>query len=111
MERIVALGRGDKGDRGAQGAKGDRGDRGRGGMTGAQRKAFTYLALVVLVYCGLLGFGLIHYVRQNAQERCASIEQTTRIPVPHPIAGNPSRIWEARYEAIERQRARQLGCR
>lgn len=101
-ERVQALARGPKGD------KGEPGDR---GMSPAQRRAFTYLALVVLVYCALLGFGLFHYVRANAQSRCASVLAEATIPLPHPITGNPSRIWEAHFEQLQAKRARDLGCR
>lgn len=47
----------------------------------------------------------------NIRQRCVSLEQDVSIPITHPIAGNPSREWEARFEAIDRQRAAQLRCK
>ena len=51
-----------------------------------------------------------HVVQGNNQTRCASVEADATIPLPHPVAGNPSREWEAAFEAIQRARAKQLGC-
>lgn len=97
---------GPKGDPGQRGATGRRGQ----GMSGPQRRAFTYLTVVVLVYCALLGVALVHYVNVNAGQRCASTEADARIPLTYPIAGNPSREWDYRFEQIAKQRARYLGC-
>ena len=49
-------------------------------------------------------------IETNLQQRCSSITQDASIPLPHPIAGNPSREWEADFEAIARNRAGQLHC-
>lgn len=51
-----------------------------------------------------------HAIQVNLQQRCSSIEQDASIPLPAHIAGNPSRIWEAQFEAIARVRAKQLHC-
>jgi hypothetical protein len=125
---MAALTRGEKGDKGSRGDKGDRGER---GMPAAQRRAIVYLFVVgALVGAACLG-GLAYFasrlesqqqavVREqrelsaataaNNRERCTSLEQVAAIPVPHPVAGNPSREWEARFEAIQGARARQLDC-
>lgn len=47
----------------------------------------------------------------NARQRCTSLEQDVSIPITHPIAGNPSREWEARFEAIDRERVIELRCK
>lgn len=80
-------------------------------MPPGQRRAVIYLFTLNLLFVGLCFWGLIHYVQVNDQQRCASIAQIAAIPVPKPVAGNPSRMWESRYEAIQEARGRQLGCR
>lgn len=96
--------RGQKGDTGAQGKRGEP------GMGRRPRRAVVYLFLLnsALIVAGFLWLG--HTVTVNAQQRCGSILADARIPLPHPIAGNPSREWEAAFEAIEQHRAAQLGC-
>ena len=135
MERIVALGRGDKGDKGDAGEKGAPGPR----LPRAQRQAIVWMFLANLAFIGVLTVGLFHYTgkltdqqhvvahqqhalaRQqreldeataaNSRQRCASVLAEAHIPLPHPIVGNPSRIWEAQFEALQATRARDLGCR
>lgn len=101
-ERLPA---GPKGDKGKQGERGER------GLPRGQARAVVYLFLLNTVFLVAGFFWLAHIEHVNDQQRCTSIEQATRIPVPHPVAGNPSREWEAQYEAIQAARGRQLGCR
>lgn len=49
--------------------------------------------------------------RKEARVRCASIAGIMKIPVPVPVAGNPSREWVYRYVQIQRRRGLQLGCK
>lgn len=75
----------------------------------AHRSALALVALIAaLAVVNLLL--TTHAIRANNQQRCSSLTQTADIPLPHPIAGNPSREWEAAFEKIERQRAQRLGC-
>lgn len=108
-ERVAVQGpQGPQGDRGNQG---NRGEKGPAGLSVPVRRALVYM----FVFNLLIGFGGIlftaHAVNANNGATCASIEADARIPVPQPVAHNPSREWEAQFEAIERQRERQLGCK
>jgi hypothetical protein len=80
-------------------------------LPAGQARAVIYLFLLNVVLFGLCFAGLIHYVKAGNSDRCTTLQQVIAIPVPTPVAGNPSREWESTYEAIDRQRARQLGCR
>jgi len=132
MEQIVALARGLKG------AKGDKGDTGPR-LPASERRAVVTLFTLGACLAAVCVLGIAHYARQLHREqqivaaqqraierqgrqiaaqqaaenriRCTSIAQVTTIPVPHPLAGNPSREWEAAYEHIQRNRGIQLGCR
>ena len=71
----------------------------------------TLRSVAALVLLGLLvaGANLLwtaHLVRAGDRQRCASIVADATIPLP----AGPSRAWEARFEAIQAARARQLGC-
>jgi hypothetical protein len=99
--------RGEKGERGEQGAQGKASTR----LPLPQARAIIFLLLLNLLLIGAGFFGLIHYVRAGNSDRCTSLEQVVAIPVPRPVAGNPSREFDARFEAIEQRRARELGCR
>lgn len=105
--------RGEKGDAGRRGEAGERGERGKTGarLPAGQARAVVYLFLLNLLFVGACFAGLVYYVHATDQERCTTLEQIVAIPVPTPVAGNPSREFEARFEAIERERGRQLGCR
>jgi hypothetical protein len=124
--------------KGAKGDKGDQGKQGEKGMPQGQRRAIVYFYVVSLVIAAIALGGLVHYggklsgeqhtvaraqqeiVRNqreiaaeqvaNARERCGSIAQTVGIPIPVPLAGNPSRQAWAAFEGIERARGKQLGC-
>ena len=101
---------------GAPGPKGDQGEQGEEGRPGTrlprgQARAVVYLFVLNMLFVAACFTGLIHYVHAGDQERCTTINEVTSIPVPQPVAGNPSRMWESRFEAIEKARGRQLGCR
>ena len=71
----------------------------------------TLRSVAVLVLLGLLvtGANLLwtaHVVNADNQQRCTSVLADATIPLP----GGPSRAWAARFEAVQRARARQLGC-
>ena len=77
-------------------------------------RSATY-SVVVLVVTGFLitAANLLftaHAIQANNRDRCASIVRLAHIPIPRPVAGNPSREFAAALETIYRQRARQLGC-
>jgi hypothetical protein len=138
MEQIVALPRGPQGEQGNAGAAGARGRPGTG-LPKAQRQAITWMFAFCVVLVVATFLGLFHYAgalagqqhvvarqeraldRQQRElddataasirQRCISIEQDATIPITHPIAGNPSREWEAAYEAIDRRRGVQLHCK
>ena len=109
---IMALARGPKGEQGTRGPRGP-----------VRTVAYLFilcflLIVVVLVYVAHEQQAIVaaqkaiaQESRTNNQQRCASIAQIAAIPVPQPVAGNPSRMWESRYEAIQVARGRQLGCR
>ena len=104
-ERLVA--RGQKGDKGDQG---DAGQRGQAGLSRAVRRTLVFLFVLNVVLAAANLLWTEHVVMTGNQQRCASIVADATIPLPHPIAGNPSREWEAAFEAIQRHRAHQLGC-
>jgi hypothetical protein len=77
------------------------------------RRTLRSVAFLVLLALAVTGVNLLytaHAVNSDNQQRCASVLADATIPLPHPIAGNPSREWEAAFEANARHRARQLGC-
>lgn len=76
---------------------------------GWARSAAILAALFVAVTVVNLVF-TAQMIRSNNQVRCASIQAEASIPLPQPVAGNPSRVWEAQFEALMAARARQLGC-
>jgi hypothetical protein len=99
--------------RGEQGQQGDRGEQGTAGAPGlsrAVRRALVFLFALNLLLAAANFLWTAHSVNSNGQQRCASVEADATIPVPQPVAGNPSRLWESRFEANARKRARQLGC-
>ena len=133
--------RGETGETGADGPPGPKGDEGKAGPQLPQRQARAVVYLFILgaligVVClaGLLHLaGEVsqqqHAVAQQQQQvareqreldaqqtankadRCTTVEEIAAIPVPHPVAGNPSREWESKYEGIEAARGKQLGCK
>lgn len=104
---------GQRGEKGEAGTAGKRGEQGKAGprLGAGQARAVIYLFVVNVLFVAACFIGLIHYVHSTDQERCTTLEQIVSIPVPHPLIGNPSRQFEARFEAIERERGRQLGCK
>lgn len=75
------------------------------------RRALRSVAALLLLGLLVGGANLLwtaHLVREDGQQRCGAVEAGATIPLPPP--GNPSRAWEARFEAIQQARARQLGC-
>jgi hypothetical protein len=75
-------------------------------------KAASVVFLLLLTF-SLAGGNLLwteRVVQQNHQKYCDSLGQVAHIPVPHPVAGNPSREFAAALEADFRKRDRELGC-
>ena len=107
-ERLAV--RGPRGHPGRQGNQGNRGEQGAPGLSIPVRRALVFLFIlnVALAVANLLWTS--HEVMGNNQTRCGVVVAYATIPLPHPVAGNPSREWEAQFEAISRARARQLGC-
>jgi hypothetical protein len=78
------------------------------------RSALRSIAILVLLGLLVTAANLLwtaHVVNADNQQRCGALIAVTKLPVPHPIAGNPSREWAAAFEAINAQRARELGCK
>lgn len=96
-----------------RGEKGDKGERGKPGprLPPGVARALVLLFVLNLLLLAAVFFGLIHYVRAGDADRCTTLEEVVAIPVPRPVAHNPSREWESKFEAIEAKRGRQLGCR
>lgn len=69
-------------------------------------RSVAILALLGLLVTGANLLFTAHLVREDNQQRCGSITANATIPLPP----GPSRAWAARFEAIQRARARQLGC-
>jgi hypothetical protein len=69
-----------------------------------------YLTGLILVIGGLNLLWTSHAIQANNRDRCTTVVQLAHIPIPRPVAGNPSREFAAATEAIYRNRARQLGC-
>ena len=129
MEQVFAMARGPKGDKGETGPR----------LPASERRAVVTLFTLGACLAAVCILGIAHYARQLHREqqivaaqqaaierqgrqiaaqqaavnriRCTSIALVTTIPVPRPLAGNPSREWEAAYELIQRNRGIQLGCR
>jgi hypothetical protein len=86
----------------------------------SDRRAQAVLVLFSLVLCLTVAGGVWLWHQQQAinrvqmiasANRCADLGKLASIPVPVPIAGNPSREFAAAEETIWRQRAHQLGCK
>ncbi len=103
-------GQGPQGEQGETGQQGERGETGAPGLSRATRRAVVFLVTLSLLLAAANMLWTAHVVNAGNQQRCASIEADATIPVPQPVAGNPSREFDAKYEAIERHRARQLHC-
>jgi hypothetical protein len=98
----------------ATGPKGERGEPGRG-LPRAVARSVAYLFFLAALF-SVASYVILHHeivvaVQGQVQQRCASVLAEAHIPLPHPITGNPSRIWEAKFEELQAQRARDLGCR
>jgi hypothetical protein len=100
-------------------------------MSAKQATAVVYLFGVTMLLVAAALFALFHYVHEVARaertaehaqmvasradtaagvSRCADLQKLAAIPVPQPVAGNPSREFANQLETIWRARARQLGC-
>ena len=101
---------GAQGPRGVQGNQGNRGEKGAAGLSVSVRRAVVFLFALNFLLAGAVMLWTVHEVNADNQARCAIVLADATIPLPHTVAGNPSRLWEAAFEAIQRQRARQLGC-
>ena len=99
-----------RGPQGEQGETGKQGERGAAGLSKPVRRALVFLFVLCVLMAGSNILWTAYVVRAGNQARCASILADAHIPLPEPVAGNPSREWEAAFEAIQEARARQLGC-
>jgi hypothetical protein len=99
-----------QGPQGEQGSRGEKGERGSAGLSRPVRRAILFLFVLNLLFAFANFAWTAYSVNANNQARCATILAQVSIPVPRPVAGNPSREFEAQTEAIERRRARELGC-
>lgn len=102
--------RGLRGHQGERGPQGSRGERGAAGPSTAVRRAVLFLFALNVLLAGANMLWTAHAVNANDQARCSSVLADATIPLPHPVAGNQAREWEAAFEANARHRARQLGC-
>lgn len=85
--------------------------RARGALVTARERRAVIFLFVLSVLLGVFNlFWTAHEVSANNGDRCATIVQLASIPIPRPVAGNPSRVFAAHLEAIYRDRARQIGC-
>ncbi len=98
------------GPAGRQGNQGNRGEQGLAGLSAPVRRALVFLFALSVALAAANLWWTAHVVQAGDQMRCSSILADATIPLPHPVAGNPSREWEAAFEAVARERARQLGC-
>ena len=111
--------------------RGEKGDKGDAGLSAQVRRAIVFLFVLAVM---LAAIGLIAVVREQGtlaaqqkalavqqkeltrqaragdRQRCASIALIVDIPIPVPLAGNPSRQAWAAFEGVERMRGRELGC-
>jgi uncharacterized protein HemX len=83
------------------------------------RLAQSYLVLMAIVLALTVAGGVWLWHQQHAinevqqatsVSKCADLSRLAAIPIPTPVAGNPSRQFAAAEETIWRDRARQLGC-
>lgn len=91
---------------GRQGERGPRGDP----VPRAMVRAFIFFTLLNLglIFVGFLG--LAHYVNANSRARCDSLLAQISIPIPTPVAGHESRLYEEAVRKVNISRARHLGC-
>jgi hypothetical protein len=101
-------------------------------MSGRQATAVLYLFGVTTLLVVAALFVLFHYVHEVAKvaqtaehaqmvadrldaaghaSRCTDLQKLAGIPVPQPVAGNPSREFANSVEKVWRARAHQLGCK
>ena len=79
--------------------------------TALTRSALRSVAVLVLIGLLVTGANLLwtaHVVRTDNGNRCGTVVADATIPLTG--VSDPARKWEARFEAIARARARQLGC-
>ena len=100
--------RGPQGEQGKQGLQGNRGERGAAGLSHSVRRAVVFLFALNVLLAAANILWTAHEVQVNNQARCSTVVADATIPLP--AAGNPARLWESRFEANARHRARQLGC-
>jgi hypothetical protein len=79
-------------------------------LTRRTLRSFAILAIIGLLMTGANMLWTAREVRVNNQRACSAVVADATIPLPHPVQGNPARLWESRFEANARARARQLGC-
>ena len=77
-------------------------------LTRSALRSVGVLLVLGLMVMGLSLFWTAHEVRVNNQRACAIVVADAMIPLP--AATGQSRAWEAAFEALARERARQLGC-
>jgi hypothetical protein len=100
-------------------------------LSSRQATAVVYLFGVTMLLVVAALFVLFHYVHEVARaeqtaeraqmtagraaaaagaSRCTDLQKLAAVPVPTPVAGNPSREFANQIETIWRARAHQLGC-
>ena len=95
-----------EGPRGPQGEQGKRGKQGAAGLSRPVRRALVFLFTLSVAMAAANMLWTAYLVREANQARCASVVADATIPLPHDAA----REWDAAFEAIARQRARELHC-
>ena len=73
-------------------------------------RSIAVLAILGFIITGINLMWTAHEVRIVNESRCSVLASYATIPLPHPVVGNPSIEWEAAFEHIARQRAKDLGC-
>lgn len=110
-ERLAVQGprgpQGRRGDQGNQGNQGNRGEQGKAGLSVSVRRALVFLFVLNVALAGANLLWTAHEVRAANQARCGSVVADATIPL---AATGAARTWEARFETVARQRARQLAC-
>ena len=95
------------GPRGPRGEQGKRGVQGTAGLSRPVRRALVFLFTLSVALAAANMLWTAYLVREANQARCASVVADATIPLPK---GVTAREWDAAFEAIARERARQLHC-
>ena len=96
-----------EGPRGPRGKQGKRGEHGTEGLSRPVRRALVFLFTLSVALAAANMLWTAYLVREANQARCAAVVADATIPLPREAA---AREWDAAFEAIARERARQLHC-